>query len=152
MTIIQAAHLLEGYAFNHAHKSLVGSARGQVCWRIKEGGWYSLRWCRVTQNDSENGLLRFRNDDTSNIIKKVWPFDIPTQEEVGYMKITVHESEIKELIPLIYEMATDPKKTYSSPLFPEGIICPAHCWSIKADSIRREAFEDAEARRIKRGK
>lgn len=101
-----------------------------VVWRLHRDGWYTMRVCSVTQYAP--GCVRFRNDCQVDVPKRVWSLDPVAYDKPGKMEVTIHVSEVKELLPTLVDIAEDTKKGYSSPLFANGVISPTYDWSIKA--------------------
>lgn len=119
--------------------------RNHVAWLMEKDGWYTVRTCSVTQYSP--GCFRFRNDLAFDIPKRVWPFSKLPQERLGKMEITIHESEISTLLPLLVEIAETTGRDYQSPLFPDNLISPTYCWSIKANKHYTELRKEQESRR-----
>jgi hypothetical protein len=135
-------------ASNRTVRGEAAYKRNHVAWQIRKDGWVTVRKCSVTQYSP--GCIRFRNDLDFDIPKRVWPLrDLP-ENALGRMEITIHESEISALLPLIVEIAEGAGREYQSPLFPDGRISPSYAWSIKANQQHRENEKMSAERRSKR--
>lgn len=121
----------------------MGMKQNHAAWQLTREGWITMRQCTVTLYAP--GCVRFRNDASIDIPKKVWPFAPVSYAVFGKMEITVHADEVDELLPLLLEIAEDARKDYSHASFPNGIITPNYCWSVKAT-------EHCQAQRATKGK
>jgi hypothetical protein len=117
-------------ASNRTKRGEAATKRNHVAWLIEKDGWFSVRTCSVTLYAP--GCIRFRNDLDFDIPKRVWPLRaMPSR--VRTMEITIHESEVSALLPLIVQIAEDPSHDYPSALFPKKLISPSYCWSVKGE-------------------
>lgn len=78
------------------------------------------------------------------------PASAPVRYDVfGKMEVTIHETEVTDLLPLLIEMAENARHEYKSEQFPNGVVTPHYSWSTKAQAEYEAQKAAREMRRLR---